>query len=160
MEVERNHQAVQPTIFKTHTHDVTWKRNPDQLPTARIESKFVSNLPHFPERGEKWGCQNAEAAQHSAPKPILKQTSLIRLFKRLYIFFFFPRNPGSQQHLTTTIKNPSSSPVLYSGKDKRDKAPRSRGCPRFRISLFRGYRSIPKLRELPGGCGAHLPAGP
>lgn len=53
MEIEIKHQTVQPRIFKTLTHYVTWKRNLDQLHTARTESQLDSNLPRFPERGEE-----------------------------------------------------------------------------------------------------------
>lgn len=64
------------------------------------------------------------------------------------------------QRLTTAIQNPSYFPLLPSEGDKRARAPRRLGT-----AQLRGARSIPELREFPGGCGtcsaaAEQPPGP
>lgn len=63
-------RQVQPTIFKTHTNDTTWKRNLEQLHAAGMESQPDSNPPPFP---RKRGGTGVSKDRRTTPPP--KKTS-------------------------------------------------------------------------------------
>lgn len=127
---------------------MTWKRNLDQLHTARTESQLDSNLPRFPEMGGGGiavSKQRSHTTAHQRPQNHPK-TPLV------FILSSGARLWQALQRSTTAIQNPSYFPLLSSEEDKRDRAPRSLGTAQLRehpgvAGVSRGLRDARSCRR-------------